>query len=67
MVEKYKPLPKELRLGFSDIHDIGLFAKEKIKMGHDFGVVVITARFCAVRVNFAIDNVIPTLKPNKTS
>jgi len=34
----YKPLPKELRLGFSNIHDIGLFAKEKIKMGHDFGV-----------------------------
>ena len=38
MVEKYKPLPKELRLGFSNIHDIGLFAKEKIKMGHDFGI-----------------------------
>ena len=38
MVEKYKPLPKELRLGFSKIHDIGLFAKEKIKMGHDFGI-----------------------------
>ena len=38
MVEKYKPLPKELRLWFSDIHDIGLFAKEKIKMGHDFGI-----------------------------
>ena len=34
----YKPLPKELRLGFSDIHDIGLFAKEKIKIGHDFGI-----------------------------
>ena len=34
----YKPLPKELRLGFSNIHDIGLFAKEKIKMGHEFGV-----------------------------
>ena len=38
MNHMYKPLPKELRLGFSDIHDIGLFAKEKIKMGHDFGV-----------------------------
>jgi len=34
----YKPLPKELRLGFSDIHDIGLFAKEKIKIGYDFGI-----------------------------
>ena len=33
----YKPLPKELRLGFSKIHDIGLFAKEKIKIGHDLG------------------------------
>jgi SET domain-containing protein len=38
MNHMYKPLPKELRLGFSDIHDIGLFAKEKIKRGHDFGV-----------------------------
>ena len=34
----YKPLPKELRLGFSDIHDIGVFAKEKIKIGHDLGI-----------------------------
>ena len=34
----YKPLPKELRLGFSDIHDIGVFAKEKIWLGHDFGI-----------------------------
>ena len=34
----YKPLPKELRLGFSDIHDIGVFAKEKIKIGHYFGI-----------------------------
>ena len=34
----YRPLPKEVRLGFSDIDDIGLFAKEKIKMGHDFGI-----------------------------
>ena len=34
----YKPLPKELRLGFSDIHDIGVFTKEKIKVCHDFGV-----------------------------
>ena len=34
----YKPLPKELRLGFSDIHDIGVFAKEKIKIGYDLGI-----------------------------
>jgi SET domain-containing protein len=33
----YKPLPKELRLGFSDIHDIGLFAKENIPVGTNFG------------------------------
>ena len=34
----YRPLPKELRLGFSKIHDIGVFAKEKIRIGHDFGI-----------------------------
>ena len=34
----YKPLPKELRLGFSDIHDIGLFAKENIPVGTNFGM-----------------------------
>ena len=34
----YRPLPSNLRLGFSKIHDIGLFAKEKIKRGHDFGI-----------------------------
>jgi SET domain-containing protein len=34
----YKPLPKELRLGFSDIHDIGVFAKEKIPMATNFGM-----------------------------
>ena len=38
MIGKYRPLPKELRLGFSKIHDIGLFAKEKIKRGRDLGV-----------------------------
>ena len=38
MIERYRPLPKELRLGFSKIHDIGLFAKEKIKRGRDLGV-----------------------------
>ena len=35
---KYLPLPKELRLGFSKIHDIGLFAKEKIERGRDLGI-----------------------------
>ena len=34
----YRPLPKELRLGLSKIHDIGVFAKEKIRIGHDFGI-----------------------------
>ncbi len=34
----YKPLPDNLRLGFSDIHDIGLFAKEDIPMGTNFGM-----------------------------
>ena len=33
---KYLPLPKEVRLGFSEIHDIGLFAKEKIERGRNF-------------------------------
>ena len=34
----YKPLPKELRLGFSKIHDIGIFAKESISKGTNFGM-----------------------------
>ena len=34
----YRPLPKELRLGFSDIHDIGLFAKEDIPKATNFGM-----------------------------
>ena len=34
----YKPLPNNLRLGFSDIHDIGLFAKEDIPTGTNFGM-----------------------------
>ena len=38
MNEMYKPLPKELRLGFSDIHDIGLFAKENIPKTTNFGM-----------------------------
>ena len=34
----YKPLPENLRLGFSHIHDIGLFAKEAIPQGTNFGM-----------------------------
>tara|TARA_Y100001963_G_scaffold37436_1_gene52323 strand:+ start:127 stop:444 length:318 start_codon:yes stop_codon:yes gene_type:complete len=34
----YKPLPKNLRLGFSKIHDIGLFAKEDISVATNFGM-----------------------------
>ena len=34
----YKPLPKELTLGESEIHDIGLFAKENIKRDYQFGI-----------------------------
>jgi len=34
----YRPLPKQLRLGFSKIHDIGLFAKENVEHGHNFGM-----------------------------
>ena len=34
----YKPLPKEIRLGFSNIHDIGLFAKEGIGQGTNLGM-----------------------------
>ena len=35
---KYLPLPKEVRLGFSNIHDIGLFAKERIERGRNLGI-----------------------------
>ena len=38
MNEMYTPLPKQLRLGFSDIHDIGLFAKEGIAQGTNLGM-----------------------------
>ena len=38
MNEMYKPLPDNLRLGFSDIHDIGLFAKEGIAQGTNLGM-----------------------------
>ena len=34
----YNPLPEELTLGESEIHDIGLFAKKDIKRGHDLGI-----------------------------
>ena len=34
----YRPLPPELRLGFSDIEGIGVFAKKKIEKGHNFGM-----------------------------
>ena len=34
----YQPLPKELTLGESEIHDIGLFAKEKINRGQNLGI-----------------------------
>ena len=34
----YRPLPKDVRLGFSDIHDVGLFAKKDIEKGHNCGM-----------------------------
>ena len=34
----YKPLPKELTLGESEIHDIGLFARENILGGTNLGM-----------------------------
>ena len=34
----FNPLPKELTLGESEIHDIGLFAKEKINRGKNLGI-----------------------------
>ena len=34
----YQPLPKELRLGESKIHDLGVFAKQKIPMATNFGM-----------------------------
>ena len=34
----YRPLPPEVRLGFSDIDGIGAFAKKKIEKGHNFGM-----------------------------
>ena len=34
----YRPLPPEVRLGFSDIEGVGLFAKKDIERGHNFGM-----------------------------
>ena len=34
----YRPLPSNLRLGFSKIHDLGVFAKEKIEKGTNLGM-----------------------------
>ena len=38
MNKNYKPLPDNLRLGFSDIHDIGLFAKKFIPQSTNLGM-----------------------------
>mgnify|MGYP003143563941 FL=1 len=34
----YRPLPPEIRLGFSDIEGVGTFAKKDIEKGHNFGM-----------------------------
>ena len=34
----YRPLPPEVRLGFSDIEGVGVFAKKDIEKGHNFGM-----------------------------
>ena len=34
----YRPLPPELRLGFSEIEGVGTFAKKDIEKGHNFGM-----------------------------
>jgi hypothetical protein len=34
----YRPLPPDVRLGFSDIEGIGVFAKKDIERGHNFGM-----------------------------
>ena len=34
----YRPLPPEVRLGFSDIEGVGVFAKKNIEKGHNFGM-----------------------------
>ena len=58
----YKPLPENLRLGFSDIHDIGLFAKEGIAQGTNLGTTHIKIKDEIIRtplggfINHAEDN-----------
>ena len=58
----YKPLPENLRLGFSDIHDIGLFAKEGIAQGTNLGTTHIKVKDETIRtplggfINHAEDN-----------
>ena len=34
----YRPLPENIRLGFSKIHDMGVFAKGKIEKGANLGM-----------------------------
>ena len=34
----YRPLPPDVRLGFSDIEGVGVFAKKDIERGHNFGM-----------------------------
>ena len=34
----YRPLPPEIRLGFSDIEGVGVFVKKDIEKGHNFGM-----------------------------
>ena len=41
LVPTYRPLPLNLRLGFSKIDDIGLFAKEKIAKGANLGMSLV--------------------------
>ena len=38
LVPTYRPLPLNLRLGFSKIDDLGVFAKEKIERGTNLGM-----------------------------
>mgnify|MGYP003659721174 CR=1 FL=1 len=38
LIPTYRPLPSSLRLGFSKIHDLGVFAKEKIERGTNLGM-----------------------------
>ena len=45
----YKPLPENLRLGFSDIHDIGVFAKEAIPKATNLGMTHLQFRKNLIR------------------